>query len=102
TIVPELSGSEFFGHERGAFTGAVSSREGAFALADGGTLFLDEVGELPHNLQAELLRVTQEQTYKRVGGNTWHKADFRLVCATNRNLLDEQSRGGFRRDLYYR
>jgi len=102
TIVPELSGSEFFGHERGAFTGAVSSREGAFAMADGGTLFLDEVGELPHNLQAELLRVTQEQTYKRVGGNTWHKTDFRLVCATNRNLLDEQSRGGFRRDLYYR
>ncbi len=102
TIVPELSGSEFFGHERGAFTGAVTAREGAFALADKGTLFLDEVGELPLNLQAELLRVVQERTYKRVGGNTWHKTDFRLVCATNRNLLDEQSQGRFRRDFYYR
>lgn len=67
TIVPELSGSEFFGHERGAFTGAVISRDGAFALADGGTLFLDEVGDLPLALQAELLRVVQERTYKRVG-----------------------------------
>jgi transcriptional regulator with GAF, ATPase, and Fis domain len=102
TIVPELSGSEFFGHERGAFTGAVSARDGAFALADGGTLFLDEVGELPLTLQAELLRVAQERTYKRVGGNTWQKTDFRLVCATNRDLLEEQARGRFRRDLYYR
>lgn len=102
TIVPELSGSEFFGHERGAFTGAVSAREGAFALADKGTLFLDEVGELPLNLQAELLRVVQEHTYKRVGGNSWQKTDFRLVCATNRNLFEEQSRGQFRRDFYYR
>lgn len=102
TIVPELSGSEFFGHERGAFTGAVSAREGAFALADKGTLFLDEVGELPLNLQAELLRVVQERTYKRVGGNAWQKTDFRLICATNRNLFDEQSRGQFRRDFYYR
>ena len=102
TIVPELSGSEFFGHERGAFTGAVAAREGAFALADKGTLFLDEVGELPLNLQAELLRVVQERTYKRVGGNTWQKTDFRLVCATNRNLFDEQSQGRFRSDFYYR
>jgi transcriptional regulator with GAF, ATPase, and Fis domain len=102
TIVPELSGSEFFGHERGAFTGAVSARDGAFALADGGTLFLDEVGELPPNLQAELLRVVQERTYKRVGGNTWQKTDFRLVCATNRDLMSEQSQGRFRSDLYYR
>lgn len=78
TIVPELSGSEFFGHERGAFTGAVSARDGSFALANGGTLFLDEVGELSLNLQAELLRVTQEGAYKRVGGNTWQKTDFRL------------------------
>ena len=70
TVVPELSGSEFFGHERGAFTHAVSTREGAFALADGGTLFLDEVGELPSALQAELLRVVQEHAYKRVGSNT--------------------------------
>lgn len=102
TIVPELSGSEFFGHERGAFTGAIASRKGAFALADGGTLFLDEVGELPLNLQAELLRVIQERTYKRVGGNSWQKTDFRLICATNRNLIDEQSQNRFRRDLYYR
>jgi len=102
TIVPELSGSEFFGHERGAFTGAVATRDGAFALANGGTLFLDEVGELPATLQAELLRVVQERTYKRVGSNTWQKTDFRLIAATNRNLLDEQSAGRFRRDLYYR
>jgi transcriptional regulator with GAF, ATPase, and Fis domain len=102
TIVPELSGSEFFGHERGAFTGADRARDGAFALADGGTLFLDEVGELPLNLQAELLRVAQERTYKRVGGNTWRNTDFRLVCATNRDLIEEQTRGRFRRDLYYR
>jgi transcriptional regulator with GAF, ATPase, and Fis domain len=102
TIVPELSGSEFFGHERGAFTGAVSARDGAFALADGGTLFLDEVGELPLNLQAELLRVVQERSYKRVGGNSWHKTNFRLVCATNRNLNEEQIHGRFRCDFYYR
>lgn len=102
TIVPELSGSEFFGHERGAFTGAVAARKGAFALADGGTLFLDEVGELPLNLQAELLRVIQERTYKRVGGNSWEKTEFRLVCATNRNLFEEQAKERFRRDFYYR
>jgi transcriptional regulator with GAF, ATPase, and Fis domain len=102
TIVPELSGSEFFGHERGAFTGAVAARDGAFALASGGTLFLDEVGELPLALQAELLRVVQERTYKRVGSNVWQQTDFRLVCATNRDLLHEESQGRFRRDLYYR
>src|SRR5439155_3696 len=81
-----LSGSEFFGHERGAFTGAVATREGAFALADRGVLFLDEVGELPLPLQSELLRVVQEGTYKRVGGNDWRRTSFRLVCATNRDL----------------
>lgn len=102
TIVPELSGSEFFGHKRGAFTSAVTTREGAFALADGGTLFLDEVGELPLGLQAELLRVVQERTYKRVGGNTWKNTGFRLICATNRDLEEEQARGKFRRDFYYR
>jgi transcriptional regulator with GAF, ATPase, and Fis domain len=102
TVQPELSGSEFFGHERGAFTGAASQRDGAFARADGGTLFLDEIGELPLKLQAELLRAVQERTYKRVGGNAWHKADFRLVCATNRDLLDETAAGRFRSDLYYR
>jgi transcriptional regulator with GAF, ATPase, and Fis domain len=102
TIVPDLSGSEFFGHERGAFTGAVVARDGAFALGDGGTLFLDEVGDLPLALQAELLRVVQEHTYKRVGSNTWQHTDFRLVCAANRDLLQEVERGRFRRDLYYR
>jgi DNA-binding NtrC family response regulator len=102
TIVPDLSGSELFGHERGAFTGAVSARDGAFALADGGTLFLDEVGELPPGLQVQLLRVLQEHTYKRVGSNTWRKSDFRLLCATNRDLRVEESKSRFRRDLYYR
>lgn len=102
TIVSELSGSELFGHERGAFTGAVAPRDGAFALANEGTLFLDEVGELPLSLQPQLLRVIQEHTYKRVGSNTWHKTDFRLVCASNRDLGDEEVRSRFRRDLYYR
>lgn len=102
TIVPELSGSEFFGHERGAYTGAAGARDGAFALADGGTLFLDEVGELPLRLQAELLRVVQEGTYKRVGGNSWQKTKFRLVSATHRDLEEEMSDGRFRRDFYYR
>jgi transcriptional regulator with GAF, ATPase, and Fis domain len=102
TIAPELSGSEFFGHERGAFTGAVTTRAGAFSLADGGTLFLDEVGELPLTLQAELLRVVQEHTYKPLGSNLWRRADFRLVCATNRDLLKEVEQGRFRRDLYSR
>jgi transcriptional regulator with GAF, ATPase, and Fis domain len=102
TVVPSLSGSEFFGHERGAFTGAISAREGAFALADGGTLFLDEVGELPLPLQAELLRVIQEGVYKPVGSDRWRETTFRLVCATNRDLHAEQARGAFRTDLYYR
>ncbi len=102
TIVPELSGSEFFGHERGAFTGAVASRDGAFAMANNGTLFLDEVGELPLKLQAQLLRVVQEKTFKRVGGNAWHSTNFRLVCATNKDLTKEVQRGEFRSDLYYR
>jgi transcriptional regulator with GAF, ATPase, and Fis domain len=102
TVVPTLSGSEFFGHERGAFTGAVSARDGAVAKAHGGTLFLDEIGELPLQLQAELLRVIQEGTYKRVGSDTWREANFRLVCATNRRLDEAQERGEFRADLYNR
>jgi transcriptional regulator with GAF, ATPase, and Fis domain len=102
TVVPSLSGSEFFGHEKGAFTGASAPRAGAFELADGGTLFLDEVGELPTPLQAELLRVIQEGTYKRVGSNTWRKSTFRLICATNRDLAGEQGKGTFRNDFYYR
>ena len=102
TIVPTLSGSELFGHERGAFTGADRARAGAVAAADGGTLFLDEVGELPLALQAELLRVVQEHTYKRVGGDSWAHSDFRLVTATNRDLRREQKKGRFRSDLYHR
>lgn len=102
TIVPELSGSEFFGHEKGAFTNAISTRDGAFALADRGTLFLDEIGDLPLRLQAELLRVIQEGIYKRVGSNTWKRTKFRLVSATHRHLFEEVQRGNFRQDLYYR
>jgi transcriptional regulator with GAF, ATPase, and Fis domain len=102
TVSPELSGSEFFGHERGAFTNAMASRDGALALAHKGTLFLDEVGELPLALQAELLRAVQERSYKRVGSNTWQKSDFRLVCATNRNLREEEGKGNFRFDFYHR
>jgi DNA-binding NtrC family response regulator len=102
TVVPSLSGSEFFGHDKGAYTGATSPREGAFSLADKGTLFLDEVGDLPLPLQAELLRVIQEGTYKRVGSNLWQRTRFRLVCATNRDLAEEQRQGRFRSDLYFR
>src|SRR5437762_10837301 len=102
TIIPELSGSELFGHERGAFTGAVSDRNGAFALAAGGTMFLDEIGDLPLALQPQLLRAIQERTYKRVGSNLWQTIDFRLVCATNRDLTDHVERGKFRLDLYHR
>ncbi len=102
TIVSELSGSEFFGHERGAFTGAAGARDGAFALADGGTLFLDEVGELPPPLQAQLLRVVQERMYKRVGSNAWHHTNFRLVCATHRDLRQDVETGRFRADFYHR
>lgn len=102
TLSPELAGSELFGHERGAYTGAVGARDGAFAQADQGVLFLDEIGELPLPLQAQLLRVVQEQKYKRVGSNTWQPSRFRLVCATNRDLEQEVARGQFRADLLYR
>lgn len=102
TITPELSGSEFFGHERGAFTGALSAREGAFALAHRGTLFLDEIGDLPSSLQAQLLRVVQEGKYKRVGGNAWQDTHFRLISATHCDLQSRVEEGRFRADLYYR
>ncbi|MBO9702383.1 MAG: sigma-54-dependent Fis family transcriptional regulator [Sporocytophaga sp.] len=102
TIVSDLSGSEFFGHEKGSYTNAISARDGAFALADKGTLFLDEIGELPLNLQPELLRVIQEGTYKKIGSNMWKETEFRLVSATNRNMLKEIEKGHFRQDLYYR
>ena len=101
-LIPGLSGSELFGHEKGAFTNAISTRDGAVALAHEGTLFLDELGELPLALQAEFLRALQEGTYKRVGSNTWRQARFRLVSATNRDLLAEVHKGTFRQDLYYR
>ncbi|MDO7847521.1 sigma 54-interacting transcriptional regulator [Hymenobacter sp. M29] len=101
-LIPGLSGSELFGHEKGAFTNAISARDGAVALAHEGTLFLDELGELPLPLQAEFLRALQEGTYKRVGSNTWRQARFRLVSATNRDLLAEVQKGTFRQDLYYR
>lgn len=102
TVVPELSGSEFFGHEKGSYTSSVSTRDGAFALADKGTLFLDEISELPLTLQAELLRAIQEKSYKRVGSNHWKTSDFRLVCATNKNLEKLVLEGKFRQDLFYR
>jgi Nif-specific regulatory protein len=94
--------SELFGHEKGAFTGAAVMRKGRFELADGGTLFLDEIGEISPSFQAKLLRVLQEGELERVGGSTTVKVDVRLVAATNRNLEEAVSRGGFRADLYYR
>jgi transcriptional regulator with GAF, ATPase, and Fis domain len=102
TISPHLAGSELFGHAKGAFTSAHTDREGAFSLADGGTLFLDEVGELPIVLQAELLRVLQEKSFKPIGGNSWRETDFRLIAATNRELADDVRKGLFRHDLYFR
>jgi transcriptional regulator with GAF, ATPase, and Fis domain len=91
-----------FGHAKGAFTGASSDRHGAFALAHRGTLFLDEVGELPGHLQSELLRVIQEGTYKPVGSDRWEHTEFRLVCATYRDLHAMQAGDTFRTDLYHR
>ncbi len=99
TIRPELSGSEFFGHEKGSYTGADNTREGAFALANNGILFLDEVGETPLPMQAELLRIIQEGVYKKLGSNVWKQTNFRLVCATNRDLTEECEKGSFRKDL---
>ncbi|MCX7807375.1 MAG: sigma-54 dependent transcriptional regulator, partial [Deltaproteobacteria bacterium] len=100
--IPEtIVEAELFGHERGAFTGAVSRREGRIAQAEGGTLFLDEVGELSLGVQVKLLRVIQEGTYEPLGGRT-RQADFRLVAATNKDLAQLVSEGRFREDLYYR
>jgi PAS domain S-box-containing protein len=101
-LPPSLAESELFGHEKGAFTGAQSMRKGRFELADGATLFLDEVGELSLELQAKLLRVLQDGTFQRVGGDRTMKADVRVIAATNRNLSKEVAAGRFREDLWYR
>ncbi len=101
--VPEtLLESEFFGHEKGAFTGAVSRREGRFETANGGTLLLDEIAEIPMSLQVKLLRVLQEREFERVGGNKTVRVDVRLIASTNRDLQDAVRQGIFREDLYYR
>jgi len=94
--------SELFGHERGAFTGAIAMKHGIFEVAHGGSVFLDEIGDLPHSLQAKLLRVVETKGFRRLGGNNRIDVDFRLIAATNRDLLDMVREGTFREDLYYR
>ncbi|WP_341255551.1 sigma-54 dependent transcriptional regulator, partial [uncultured Pseudoalteromonas sp.] len=101
-IPGELLESELFGHEKGAFTGAISARKGRFELAQGGTLFLDEIGDMPLQMQVKLLRVLQERSYERVGGTKAIQADVRIIAATHRNLETMIEQGTFREDLYYR
>jgi len=101
--LPEtLIESELFGHERGAFTGAIRRKPGRFELANKGTIFLDEIGDMPLSTQTRLLRVIQEKTFERVGGTETLKIDVRVLTATNRNLEEEVKAGRFREDLYYR
>jgi two-component system, NtrC family, response regulator AtoC len=102
TIVGSLLESELFGHEKGAFTGATSSRKGKFELAGAGTIFLDEVGEIPFELQSKLLRFLQEKEFERLGGDRKIKSDARVIAATNRDLWTMAGEGAFREDLYYR
>jgi transcriptional regulator with GAF, ATPase, and Fis domain len=102
SIPKDLFESEFFGHARGAFTGAVKDRAGRFEAAEGGTLFLDEIGEVPLDLQSKLLRVLQEKRYERVGEDRTRLADVRVIAATNRELKQDAAAGRFREDLYYR
>jgi transcriptional regulator with GAF, ATPase, and Fis domain len=101
-LVETLLLSELFGHERGAFTGALQRKKGRFEAADGGTIFLDEIGDISPKTQVALLRVLQEREFERVGGNVPVKVDVRILCATNRNLEQMVARGEFREDLYYR
>ena len=101
-IPAELLESELFGHEKGAFTGAISTRKGRFELAEGGTLFLDEIGDMPQPMQVKLLRVLQERTFERVGGSKSLKADVRIIAATHQNLENMIKEGSFREDLFYR
>ncbi len=102
SIAENLVESELFGHEKGAFTGAIYSRQGVFEMAGGGTLFLDEIGELASDLQPKLLRVLETREVKRLGGSETRRVDFRLVAATHRNLALEVKEGRFREDLFYR
>ena len=101
-IPAELLESELFGHEKGAFTGAITARSGRFELAEGGTLFLDEIGDMPLNMQVKILRVLQEKTYERVGGTKTIPTDVRIIAATHKNLESMIEEGTFREDLYYR